>query len=212
MYRELPDLTPFDAYRFCQHLKPSTANDCVEWQAACIKGYGSFKLNGKNGRVFYAHRIAYWLATGTKPPVTLEVCHTCNNRKCCNPQHLYLDTQKGNMEYASSLGRMQGTPKITGSDVLEIRQKAAEGAATQTLATEYLLAVTTIRAIVTHRTWKHVGGPVITRKGGSDKLTPAQVNFIRQSNETGVSLASKFGVSKGTISNVRRNKTYKEAT
>lgn len=210
MIRDLPTLTAFDAYRFCQYLKPSSENDCIEWQSTyLLNGYGRFKLGGHSGQSYPAHRIAYWLATKQKPPTTLNVCHSCNNRKCCNPVHLYLDTQKGNIQYAASLGRMKGgTPKVTAGDVLEMRIKASQGASTKDLAQIYDMNVVTIRSIIAHRTWKHVGGPLIKRKGGSSKLTPEQVEFIFNSKATGVALAKQFNVTGGTISNIKNGITF----
>jgi hypothetical protein len=206
VFRQLPELTPFDVYRFCQLLKPSETDDCVNWCGTTSNGYGLFKIGGKNGRGFYAHRLAYWLATGVSPPTNLEICHRCNNRRCCNPDHLYLGTHKENMEYAAAQNRMQGAAKVTEADVLEIRRRASEGTTTKELAKSYVLAETTIRSILAHRTWKSVGGPKVKRKGGSTKLSQSQRQFIRKSSQTGATLAKRFNVSPATISNIRVGK------
>ena len=34
-----------------------------------------------------------------------EACHTCNNPECIQPNHLYADTHKGNMQYMAHCGR-----------------------------------------------------------------------------------------------------------
>jgi len=75
---------------------------CWEWQRALHKqGYGS--LNYKYKPVL-AHRI-FWELTNGKIPFGLKVCHHCDNPKCINPDHLFLGTQKDNMQDAFQKGR-----------------------------------------------------------------------------------------------------------
>lgn len=92
--------------------------DCHEWQGHRIKwGYGSFKV----GRaVKKAHRVAYELEHGPIPSGML-VKHSCDNPPCCNPAHLSLGTQIGNMAEMLERGRKRNRgdrrlPRIDGSD------------------------------------------------------------------------------------------------
>lgn len=68
--------------------------DCWEWQGHIIhNGYGQFGLNSK---VVGSHRFAYELYNG-KIPQGMTVDHLCRNRKCCNPEHLEIVTNKENI-------------------------------------------------------------------------------------------------------------------
>lgn len=73
-------------------------------------GYGCIKVEGK---VIDAHRLSYILHIG-KIPKGINVCHKCDNRKCVNPDHLFLGTQKENMQDCKSKGRLIMPTNISG--------------------------------------------------------------------------------------------------
>lgn len=77
---------------------------CLEWRGYLHpEGYGETSCRGKGWRV---HRLMYTLVKGAVPD-HLMVCHTCDNRKCCNIEHLWLGTRGDNLRDMAAKGRHQ---------------------------------------------------------------------------------------------------------
>jgi HNH endonuclease len=88
--------------------------DCIIWKGAKNeKGYG----------VGFVHRIAYAVINGPIPS-GLVVCHKCDNPSCFNIKHLFLGTQKENIQDASRKGRL-GHGKTHG--LIKHPEKVARG-------------------------------------------------------------------------------------
>lgn len=79
--------------------------ECWTWLGGTNKaGYGLHQgSDDYRGWSFTAHRIAYWLHTGVEP--TKIVLHTCDNPRCCNPNHLRHGTHQDNTADMVSKGR-----------------------------------------------------------------------------------------------------------
>lgn len=67
--------------------------------------YGYGKLSIGKGKQVRVHRYMYEKYKG-EIPNGMNVLHTCDNPRCCNPDHLFLGTQKDNMVDAKAKDRI----------------------------------------------------------------------------------------------------------
>lgn len=80
--------------RFWSKVAIKGPDDCHDWTASiCSNGYGSFCIYSITHS---AHRFA-WLLTKGEIPEGKLVLHRCDNKLCCNPNHLYIGTQGDNI-------------------------------------------------------------------------------------------------------------------
>lgn len=83
---------------------------CWEWNG-CTKhtnGYGRLMVGSRtenNRRSISAHRASWETFKKAAIPLGFDVCHSCDNRKCCNPDHLFLGTRKDNVQDMMRKGR-----------------------------------------------------------------------------------------------------------
>jgi len=148
--------------RFWDKVDKKGKDDCWNWIGAIHKtGYVYFKLNRKAVR---ANRLAYELTYG-KFSKELDVLHTCDNRKCVNPNHLYLGTQQDNINdmmrrnrhgKSGQVGEDHHSAKLNTQDVYEIKYFLGIKMKHKEIAKAYGVSRQAITDINTNRNWSKV--------------------------------------------------------
>lgn len=131
-------------------------DQCIDWPFKVnVDGYGVFFIGRK------LHRANRWIMqhTGHDVPADAYVCHTCHNRRCVNPNHLYVGDHESNtadMVRSGRAARGEGsaTSRLTADEVREIRRRAATGAERQRdIAADFGVSKGAVAAIVAGRNW-----------------------------------------------------------
>jgi len=104
--------------RFWKKVDIKGPDECWEWKASLRNDYGQIKVNG---RMMRANRVAWELTNGMIPDNKL-VLHKCDNRKCVNPNHLYLGTSSDNMIDKINRGRTGDYGKLYEGEIWLIRK------------------------------------------------------------------------------------------
>ena len=122
-------------------------------------GYGVF---WNQGRRVSAHRFSWELANGPIPD-GLSVLHSCDNKPCVRPAHLFLGTQADNMRDRDQKGRnLIGSEspraKLTESQVLEILASGRRYGWRIALARKFRVSISTIKAVACGQNWRHLQG------------------------------------------------------
>ena len=136
-------------------------NGCWIWQKSFgSHGYGNIATGGHRNET--VHRVSHEVFIGEIPKGQL-VLHSCDNRKCCNPEHLRSGTYKDNSSDAISRGRNKLPPVMIGSDhvnaklteeeVLEIYMSTLSQ---RKLAALFGVSQKLIHCIKRGKAWQHV--------------------------------------------------------
>lgn len=149
--------------------KPAGGKGCWIWTGAKHRdGYGRAhaRIDGSQRmRIYIAHRLAWRYANGAWPAADMDVCHTCDNRLCCNPEHFFLGTHLDNMRDMEAKGRnVKGEQNrkniLTEEQVRSIRQRYNRRRGRKSniheLAAEYKVRPNTIWLAARGISWAHV--------------------------------------------------------
>ena len=141
--------------RIIDNIRRNPETFCWEWNGTLTEGYGHIKINGKMTLV---HRAMYQYVYGSIPKPF--VLHRCDNRKCCNPMHLYAGTSQDNMHdrvkrnpESFIYSEKHGNAKLIEKQVKEVRKSEEPQAV---IAKRLNVSQGTISKIKSRKSWKHI--------------------------------------------------------
>lgn len=146
-----------DETYFLSRSKKNDETGCVEWtRHIATTGYGTLKYRQKQ---WIAHRFAWQFYRGAIPDGMI-VCHKCDNRKCINPEHLFLGTTQDNVtdkmnkgRFVPCIGERSGTAKLS---ELQIKQILADLRPQTKIAKSFGISQSNVSLIKSRLSWRHV--------------------------------------------------------
>jgi len=150
--------------RFIKNIDVRGDDECWNWTAGRFSsGYGQFRVGENKVRV---HRIAYLARNGDLPRYNekgeeLYVCHHCDNKICCNPDHLFLGTSKDNTRDAYIKKRItpgEGNPNaiLRNSQVRLIKKMLSNNIPHRKIAVFFNVSKGAISNISAGNNWIHI--------------------------------------------------------
>lgn len=135
---------------------------CIEWQGCLIRGYGQIRVRKPSNKLFLTHRLS-WILKNGEIPEGMDVCHTCDNPKCINSDHLFIGTRSENMKDMVSKGRQgntrgekSGMAKLDTNSIVEIKRLCASGVTQAVVASMYSVHPSHVSRIVSSKRWAHL--------------------------------------------------------
>jgi hypothetical protein len=146
--------------RFWSKVDIRTPEECWEWQASLhTSGYGRFKL------------ASYWCVMANRMSLVMHTnddrldrmaLHHCDNRKCCNPHHLYWGTHTDNMRdcvrrnrrpWRDQSGAKNGASKLTDDQLALIVARLQDGWNNKQIAADLPVTHSMVSLIRLGRMW-----------------------------------------------------------
>lgn len=142
--------------RFGSKVCVNEETGCWEWQGHLeAAGYGIIRVDGRPTK---AHRLAWMLGNNKPIPEGKHVCHTCDNRSCVNPAHLFVGSHQDNMgDRAQKTKKRKGKTRelntLRKAEILEIRAASNRGLSFLEIAQKYKITPSEVHVIVERDDW-----------------------------------------------------------
>lgn len=158
--------------RFWAKVNKGGPDDC--WLFIAKSEWGEYKGFWNGTKFGGAHRFSLELKLKRKLEKGECALHTCDNKHCVNPNHLWVGSNMDNSRDMVKKGRKEKGAdvygaKLTDKKVRKIRKQYAKGKTPREIAPKYGICPDNVLCIVSGKTWKHVGGPIGTRRRGAQK-------------------------------------------
>lgn len=141
--------------------KVKKTESCWNWSGMITtRGYG--QIFTKKGETHVSvHRFSWELHNAKQIPPGKLVCHSCDNRKCVRPSHLFLGTAQDNhidavIKNRTLFGSKNPNSKLVEEQVRQIKIASLHGVSAKELAKRFNVTPENIYYIQNGTTWKRV--------------------------------------------------------
>ncbi len=129
-------------------------NGCLEWPIKRM-AYGLITRHGK----LYGTHVYSWTLTNGPVPKGVCVLHTCDNRRCIEPTHLFLGNKGDNNRDTFSkkrhyFGTRHWKAKLTPATVRIIRKRYAKGESQESIGRDFGVCQAHVSDVVRKVAWK----------------------------------------------------------
>ncbi len=205
--------------RFAMQVR-AQASGCLHWVGGTDSdGYGAFQGEAAGQMHSRAHRWSWAFHNNRAIPKGAHICHTCDNPRCVNPDHLVLGTALSNMQDKIAKGRQRvGQGERAGHAVLTEDQAKAILSDPRTyteLAAAYNVKPSTIGSLKQRHSWRSLGAAEVARaprvsprRGVSDRVNPEIVREIRTMQLSGKGYSEKFGITPATVCDIQKRRSW----
>lgn len=161
-YRNIENKFNLFNEKFWPYVNKKSENECWGWNGYTNNlGYGKIYSD----RIYvYSHRLSYILYKG-KIPNGKEICHTCNNPNCVNPNRLEAKSHKENIQQVTKdkrwlkmdhRGEKNTGVKLKATDVAIIREQYnSKKYSAMELSKIYRVTPEHIWAITAYKRWNY---------------------------------------------------------
>lgn len=138
--------------KFCT-IDPIT--NCKNWEGSLCKGYGRVRFGHE---IFIVSRLVYEINNPDVDMNNLVVRHKCDNKRCCNINHLEIGTHQQNIKEAverlgMNKGGRNGNSKLTIEEIKEARRLLNEGFPIAVVARRFNVHESTMSRVHNSKSW-----------------------------------------------------------